>query len=92
VRYGTSHLLQFLKRPSEALLPADEVTTIFGQYAELLGVHEVFLSRLGERQKLWNPSLQLGDIFLGLGPFLKLYTRYVKVVAPNGRNIKPPLS
>eukprot|EP01119_Soliformovum_irregulare_P016467 TRINITY_DN4763_c0_g1_i2.p1 TRINITY_DN4763_c0_g1~~TRINITY_DN4763_c0_g1_i2.p1 ORF type:complete len:1139 (+),score=324.80 TRINITY_DN4763_c0_g1_i2:493-3417(+) len=53
------------------------VKTIFGDIQIIHGFNSLFLSRLEERMNDWNPTQQLGPIFLELVDYMKVYTNYV---------------
>ena len=49
-------------------------------YAQMLSEQllEKLQERVGGSGEVWNPSQKLGDIFIQLGPFFKVYKEYVK--------------
>jgi hypothetical protein len=59
-----------------------DIDKVFGNVTSLLMLSEQLLTslqeRIGRSGELWNPSQKLGDIFIDLGPFFKVYKEYVK--------------
>ncbi len=50
---------------------------LFMKYIEMiLGFNQLLLTELKKRESGWNDSTLIGDVFLKLTPFLKLYTEY----------------
>jgi hypothetical protein len=57
--------------------PAD-IKTIFSELDVILNYNSMMLGQLKERLSRWNHFQRLGDIFLRMTEFLKVYTQYVK--------------
>ena len=55
-----------------------DIKTIFPtSLTMLLNAHQSWLSELKERQNNWSPQSCVGDLFLKLSPYLKMYIVYV---------------
>lgn len=54
----------------------DLIRQIYGNIELIAGFNEELLSSLEQRIKGWTPESKIGDIFLRLGPFLKMYNDY----------------
>ncbi|EGC36722.1 hypothetical protein DICPUDRAFT_46997 [Dictyostelium purpureum] len=68
---------QYLK-PSEAFLTTQQVRSIFSQIEIIYRYNSLILEKLQNRNKIWYSSGQkIGDIFIEMSEFLKVYTIYV---------------
>jgi hypothetical protein len=54
----------------------DLIRQIYGNIELIAGFNEELLSSLEQRNSGWTPQSKIGDIFLRLGPFLKMYNEY----------------
>ena len=63
-------MLQLFEDPLNAsgLLPSQAVTAIFGNVREIIGINRELMRHLSTKN--------IGEAFLLLGPFLKLYSTY----------------
>jgi len=63
-------VLQLFEDPLNAsgLLPSQAVTAIFGNVREIIGINRELMRHLSTKN--------IGEAFLLLGPFLKLYSTY----------------
>eukprot|EP01132_Coremiostelium_polycephalum_P005200 gene5200-6476_t len=57
-------------------LTAENITTIFSTINEIYSVNSELLARLRKKVDTWNHYEFLGEVFLDLGHFLKLYKIY----------------
>eukprot|EP01133_Synstelium_polycarpum_P015862 gene15862-18848_t len=57
-------------------LTSDMINTIFSTINEIYSFNTELLSRLRERAKDWSSHQKIGDIFLMMAPYLKLYKTY----------------
>ncbi|KAK5582495.1 hypothetical protein RB653_004080 [Dictyostelium firmibasis] len=70
----TTHYL----KPSEAFLSTQQVRSIFSQIEIIHRYNSLILEKLVSRNKIWYSSGQkIGDIFIEMSAFLKVYTIYV---------------
>jgi len=65
-------LLNLTGTPKQ-VLEAKDIRMIFSNVEMILGVNKRLLQTLEERVSGWSPAAKLGDIFLKVAPFLKLY-------------------
>lgn len=56
----------------------EDITMMFGNVEQLLSLHERLLSELEKRYKIWSPYQRIGDVFLQLLPYFKMYVAYLK--------------
>lgn len=62
----------------EEIVPASKIRSIFSEIKVILSYNEFILKGLQERMENWySEGQRLGDIFLRLTDFLKVYTAYV---------------
>ena len=63
-------MLQYFEDPLSAsgLLPSQAVSAIFGNVREIIGINRELMRHLSTKN--------IGEAFLLLGPFLKLYSTY----------------
>jgi hypothetical protein len=54
-----------------------DVQSIFSNVELILNISNEMLQSLSDRYEKWTPNQCIGDIFLKMGPFLKLYIQYV---------------
>lgn len=59
------------------LLPLDDVKSIFSSLEVIVAYNERLLSQLQPRVESWSPNQRLGDIFIQICGFLKVYTNYI---------------
>ncbi|KAM9963498.1 hypothetical protein ACTFIW_006729 [Dictyostelium discoideum] len=70
----TTHYL----KPSEAFLSTQQVRSIFSQIEIIHRYNSLILEKLVSRNKIWYSSGQkIGDVFIEMSAFLKVYTIYV---------------
>jgi hypothetical protein len=62
---------------SKPLLVLDEVKSIFSSLEVIVAYNERLLSQLQPRVESWSPNQRLGDIFIQICGFLKVYTNYI---------------
>ncbi|KAI9164447.1 hypothetical protein H9P43_008298 [Blastocladiella emersonii ATCC 22665] len=56
---------------------ADDLSKIFGNVEEILGLHVTLLAGLRERYSLWTSDSKISDIFLTIVPFFRMYQLYM---------------
>ncbi|XP_046840202.1 FYVE, RhoGEF and PH domain-containing protein 4-like isoform X2 [Xenia sp. Carnegie-2017] len=67
------------KLEREGLIPKEALLDVFSNISAINQFHSKFLlPKLEERMANWITSPKLGDIFIFLAPFLKMYAEYVK--------------
>ncbi|XP_049849751.1 guanine exchange factor for Rac 30-like [Schistocerca gregaria] len=67
-----------LEELGESVVSMPKLRTIFSEVKVILSYNEVILGKLHDRMENWYSSgQQLGDIFIYLTDFLKVYTAYV---------------
>ncbi|EGG20844.1 pleckstrin domain-containing protein [Cavenderia fasciculata] len=57
-------------------LTQDQINTIFSTVKEIYSFNRELITRLRERSKNWDHRQKIGDIFVTLAPYLKLYKTY----------------
>lgn len=62
-------------KANQRVIAADEIAAIFSNCDTLLGFHEQLLSQLETRFSTWSDVQKIGDIFLQMAPFLKMYRK-----------------
>lgn len=62
---------------AKPILPLDEVKAIFSSLEVICAYNDNLLEQLQPRVQDWSPQQRLGDIFLQICGFLKVYTNYV---------------
>eukprot|EP01114_Cavostelium_apophysatum_P014970 TRINITY_DN3996_c0_g1_i1.p1 TRINITY_DN3996_c0_g1~~TRINITY_DN3996_c0_g1_i1.p1 ORF type:complete len:701 (-),score=169.13 TRINITY_DN3996_c0_g1_i1:41-2143(-) len=62
----------------KAFITEDQVRLLFSDIEIILGYNQQLLEDMTPRIKSWSPSQCLGDIFLRITNFLKVYTGYVQ--------------
>ncbi len=55
-----------------------DIKVIFSEIDVILNYNQMMQMQLTERVSKWNAEQRLGDIFLGMTEFMKVYTQYVK--------------
>ncbi|EGG21050.1 pleckstrin domain-containing protein [Cavenderia fasciculata] len=70
------YYLKPLKTIQPPLLSPKSIQCIFGHIEDLLTVNRELLCNIQDRMTTWKDNKKLGDIFLKLAPFLKMYTEY----------------
>jgi hypothetical protein len=71
----------FRRMASEALgkapdVSADDVLQLFGNLDTVLQLHQTLFSELSARIGNWHRSQRIGDVFLNVAPWLRLYVDY----------------
>lgn len=69
--------LKPLRAETSTLLPQEKVTAIFSNIEDILQMNTVLLHDLEERMESWSDGQCIGDLFVRLAPFLRIYTAYV---------------
>lgn len=69
--------LKPLRAETTGLLPPDKVAAIFSNLEDILQMNTVLLHDLEERMQAWSEAQCIGDLFVRLAPFLRIYTAYV---------------
>ncbi|KAH3756732.1 Guanine exchange factor for Rac 30 [Pelomyxa schiedti] len=62
---------------SNPIITKEEIKAIFSDAEIILNFHTVLLEDLAARIKVWDENTQIGDVFLGMLPFLKCYVDYI---------------
>eukprot|EP01105_Mastigella_eilhardi_P014029 TRINITY_DN3190_c0_g2_i5.p1 TRINITY_DN3190_c0_g2~~TRINITY_DN3190_c0_g2_i5.p1 ORF type:complete len:832 (-),score=199.87 TRINITY_DN3190_c0_g2_i5:77-2548(-) len=68
-----------LQRAAESATPVvsmKSIGDIFSNVCEVIHVNQELLKKLEDRIPNWGPTSMIGDVFLALIPYLKLYTIY----------------
>eukprot|EP01119_Soliformovum_irregulare_P018598 TRINITY_DN5740_c0_g1_i2.p1 TRINITY_DN5740_c0_g1~~TRINITY_DN5740_c0_g1_i2.p1 ORF type:complete len:250 (-),score=44.15 TRINITY_DN5740_c0_g1_i2:18-767(-) len=60
-----------------SILSPEEINKLFANTGTIRKLHEVLLEDLKKRLQTWTPGQRIGDIFLQLVPFMKLYEVYI---------------
>lgn len=55
-----------------------DIKVIFSEIDVILNYNQMMQTQLTARVSKWNAEQRLGDIFLGMTEFMKVYTQYVK--------------
>jgi len=63
-------------------LPEKELQLLYSAAGIILQYSKLLLEMLEPRVLSWSPTTCIGDIFLQLGDFMKIYTQYVKEYEP----------
>eukprot|EP01117_Protostelium_nocturnum_P012808 TRINITY_DN4745_c0_g1_i1.p1 TRINITY_DN4745_c0_g1~~TRINITY_DN4745_c0_g1_i1.p1 ORF type:complete len:767 (-),score=332.45 TRINITY_DN4745_c0_g1_i1:38-2041(-) len=73
---------------NKAILNAQEINVVFSNLKLIENVNKELLGGLAKKMENWTPTTTIGDVFLKLSPFLKLYTQYVNnyIVSSNTIN------
>jgi hypothetical protein len=66
-----------IKNPQFSFISYDDVRIIFAGVEVLYNVNTEFAKKLEERVSKWSPHQKIGQVFLSIVPFLKVYTGYV---------------
>lgn len=79
--FVSTHIQKVLQERAftpDAILTSSEVSTVFSNIELLLNVSKELLKDLEPRLKNWdNKQSKIGDVFMKIIPFLKLYIQYV---------------
>lgn len=65
------------QQTTKPILPLDDVKAIFSSLEVICAYNTDLLEQLKPRVQDWSPQQRLGDIFLQICGFLKVYTNYV---------------
>eukprot|EP01119_Soliformovum_irregulare_P024139 TRINITY_DN8586_c1_g1_i1.p1 TRINITY_DN8586_c1_g1~~TRINITY_DN8586_c1_g1_i1.p1 ORF type:complete len:812 (-),score=260.41 TRINITY_DN8586_c1_g1_i1:52-2487(-) len=80
-------------RESPHLLDPASFKMIFSDIEVILQYHTIFLDQLEERVKTWDSSeTKIGDVFLMIVPYLKVYTGYVNNYTDSHATLKQKLA
>ncbi|KAH3767673.1 guanine nucleotide exchange factor [Pelomyxa schiedti] len=60
------------------IISEDDIKSIFSDVAIIRSVNESLLATLRSRIAKWNKTQKLGDVFLRMSDYLRVYTEYVK--------------
>lgn len=60
------------------IISNDEIKTIFSNIQIILGYNDALLEDLREKIGSWHPAQMVGDVFLKMAAFMKVYTDYVR--------------
>jgi len=71
------HFLKPLRGEESTVLPQEKVNSIFSNIEDILQMNTLLLHDLEERMENWNASRCIGDLFLQMAPFLRIYSAYV---------------
>ncbi|KAJ3423449.1 faciogenital dysplasia protein [Anaeramoeba flamelloides] len=71
-------LVERAKSPKEMVIPQEIIDKIFGNLNEIYQINKIFLNKLEKKILNWNEQSTIGDFFLELIPFFKLYTTYFR--------------
>ena len=61
-----------------SIIPDEELTACFGNLQELLALNSELLKDFEDRVENWATCQKIADVIVKKGPFLKLYTVYLK--------------
>ncbi|CAH0384135.1 unnamed protein product [Bemisia tabaci] len=64
--------------PSNPVLPQPDLQKVIGSLPQLLLFNQVLLQDFENRIKTWESQPKIADVIVKKGPFLKLYTSYIK--------------
>eukprot|EP01133_Synstelium_polycarpum_P021330 gene21330-25617_t len=71
------YYLKPLRTVNPPLVSPKSLHVIFGHIEDLLTVNRELLNSIQDRMTTWFSNKRMGDIFLKLAPYLKMYTEYV---------------
>lgn len=60
----------------DPILTSDEIGVVFSNIVTIYEFNQKLLASLQERILRWSYNQKIGDIFLELAPFLRIYTTY----------------
>lgn len=60
----------------ESILTLEEISVVFSNILTIYEFNQKLLLSLQERLSRWSPTQKIGDIFIELAPFLRIYTTY----------------
>ncbi|EFA85781.1 pleckstrin domain-containing protein [Heterostelium album PN500] len=73
-------IVQYYLKPLRAIQPplvsVKTLQQVFGHIEDLLTVNRELLNSIQDRMTTWYSNKKMGDIFLKLAPYLKMYTEY----------------
>ncbi|BFZ10698.1 hypothetical protein BsWGS_13737 [Bradybaena similaris] len=72
------HISQCVDKCNHPIVPAETVNKILDFLPQLQDLNEVLLKDLSERVQHWDVNPRIADVFVKKGPFLKLYTSYIR--------------
>ncbi|GAM20355.1 hypothetical protein SAMD00019534_035290, partial [Acytostelium subglobosum LB1] len=70
------YYLKPLRTIQPPLVPIKVLQQIFGHIEDLLTINRELLTSIQDRMTTWSTNKKMGDIFLKLAPYLKMYTEY----------------
>ncbi|EGC39822.1 hypothetical protein DICPUDRAFT_26275, partial [Dictyostelium purpureum] len=71
-----SHYLKPLRAINPPLLSPKSINIIFGHIEDLLSINKELSIKIQDKMTQWYQSKKLGEIFIRLSPYFKLYTEY----------------
>ncbi|KAJ3434383.1 faciogenital dysplasia protein [Anaeramoeba flamelloides] len=71
-------LVERAKSPKEMVIPQRIIDKIFGNLNEIYQINQIFLHKLEKKILNWKEQSTIGDFFLELIPFFKLYSTYFR--------------
>jgi hypothetical protein len=60
------------------IISNDEIKTIFSHIQIILGYNDALLEDLRKKTSSWYPYQMIGDVFLRMAAFMRVYTDYVR--------------
>ena len=60
------------------IISNDEIKTIFSHIQIILGYNDALLEDLRKKTSSWHPYQMIGDVFLKMAAFMRVYTDYVR--------------
>lgn len=75
------HIVRPLKEAvasGKPIISNEEIKTIFSNIQIILGYNDALLQDLRKKMELWHPSQTIGEVFLKMAAFMKVYTDYVR--------------
>ena len=62
----------------ENIIPLQDFSVIFKNFPQMLDLNENLLRDFEDRIENWDSKKKIADVFVKKGPFLKLFTTYIK--------------
>lgn len=66
-----------IARTKKPLLPTDKIRLIFSSIEIIFGCNTMLLEGLNQRMARWSSKQYLGDVFLYMADFFRVYTEYI---------------
>lgn len=81
LREVVEHFVRPLKEAvarGKPIISNDEIKTIFSHIQIILGYNDALLEDLRKKTSSWHPYQMIGDVFLKMAAFMRVYTDYVR--------------